>query len=65
MAVKNNADIFLAIVAIATASFFGWLIFSGFNSLFPALEALSPIWKLVIGFGGLWILVKLGIRKLG
>ena len=65
MAIKSDTDIIFAIAAIASFSFLGWLIFNGFNELFPVLSGLHPIAKILIGVGGLWLLVKLGIRKIG
>jgi len=64
MTQRSNTDIAMAIVSIALFSFLGWLIFTGINQLFPELSTLNPTLKVVVGFVGIFILVKIGIKKL-
>jgi len=60
---QTNTDLSLAIIAIAAFSFSGWLIFTGINRLFPQLSTLQPIMQIVVGFISIFVLVKIGMRK--
>ena len=63
MVFDTDANIIKTALAIAVGSYFGWLVFSGLNSLFPVLQTASAMWQLGIGLLGIFILVKLGLRK--
>ena len=63
MAERTLLEIFMIAVAVAGASFSGWLVFDGLRSLFPTLAELDPILKVIIGLSLITLLVKLGLRR--
>lgn len=60
---RKNVEIIKIAFFVGLGSYLGWLNFQGMNQIFPALTQLTPILKIVFGLGGIFILVKLGIRK--
>ena len=60
---NSNMDIIRIAIAVAIGSYLGWLNFQAINDLFPSLADLEPALKLLIGMGGIFLMVKLGMRK--
>ena len=60
---SNDSVIIMTALAVAIGSYFGWLVFTGLNELIPALSNTSPFIKIAVGLAGLFVLVKLGMRK--
>ena len=63
MVTTNDSAIVMTALAVAVGSFFGWHVFSALNDLLPFMQNQSPILRLGVGLGGIWLLVRLGLRK--
>lgn len=63
MAKLSNSQIAIKSGIFAIGSYFGWNIFTGINDLIPSVGQMEPIWRILIGLAGLWVLVRLGFRK--
>lgn len=62
---RSNAEIIKFTVIVGLSSYLGWLNFTSISELFPGLATVNPLLRLLIGIGGIFILVKVGLRKQG
>ena len=58
----ESLDIIKTAGVVSLFSIGGWLIFESMISLFD-LSALTPLWKIIIGFGVILLGTKLGWKR--
>jgi len=62
MVFKSDFHIVKAAFVVAFVSIGGWLTFRALVEIFN-LNQLSPIWRLIIGIGIIWLSFRLGWKK--
>ncbi len=62
---KTNIEIIKISLLVAFGSYLGWLNFTAINELIPKISETEPMLRLLFGLGGIWLLVKFGLKKQG
>jgi len=60
---RTNIDIIKFSLLVSFSAYLGWLNFTAISELVPRISEVEPVLRLLFGLGGIWILVKFGLKK--